>query len=251
MFDSIHGTSVGSRILASAATPRLTIKPLFGMLSHGTIASGPEPASRRASSAHTRRARGDAGFALPACPARRLASIFTSCATVGLSRSSVPSGSSPYPVSVTVRLTIAVDGRETSSSSLSTRAPSQTSDRLQTTTIVSPVVDLSTKEYSPSCAVKTCADFGLRPVKAAMPHSPNGSARAVYQAWCERWKAPNPMCTIRTGAAATSAPVLSASADRDSAIGDSYFTLLCLPQYCVIRVACGSDVVGFREHLAL
>jgi hypothetical protein len=41
----------------------------------------------------------------------------------------------------------------------------------------------------------------LRPVKATIPHSPAGSACAVYHAWCARLKLPTPTCTIRGGLA--------------------------------------------------
>jgi hypothetical protein len=38
-------------------------------------------------------------------------------------------------------------------------------------------------------------------VKATIPHSPAGSACAVYHAWCARLKLPTPTCTIRGGLA--------------------------------------------------
>ena len=38
--------------------------------------------------------------------------------------------------------------------------------------------------------------------EGAMPHSAASPAWWVYQAWCERWKAPSPRWTIRTGALA-------------------------------------------------
>ncbi len=160
------------------------LPPLCGRLSHGTIASGPDPAARRAESPATNRP-----------------------GTVSaVSPTDASAGTSAYPASVTVRVMIATSGSATVATKASTSAPGSAAEMLEITVATSPSGWRTIKVYKPSWGTSTSARSGDRPVNAAMPHSSASGAASVYHATWARKNCPNPRCTMRTGAAGRPSP---------------------------------------------